>query len=68
MMGKKEEGRKGRKPMLKEKKLDVSEIVPCPQGHKDTYIVVDEAIIKEHGMLLGCNVCEDFYGLVPSES
>ena len=44
-------------------KMPIGEIVLCPKGHKDTYIVVEEAIITEHGFLLGCNVCEDFFEL-----
>ena len=33
----------------------------CPYGHKDTYLVKDKEIIKEHGLLLACNTCEDFH-------
>ena len=36
-------------------------IVTCPGGHKDTWLVKDMEIIKKHGYLLGCDVCEDFY-------
>tara|TARA_R100000306_G_scaffold59963_1_gene59493 strand:+ start:249 stop:434 length:186 start_codon:yes stop_codon:yes gene_type:complete len=57
----------GENKMTKKKeyktKMPIGEIIPCPKGHKDTYIVMEEAIIKEHGMLLGCNVCEDFFEL-----
>ena len=52
-------------PKKKEYKTEmpIGEIVPCPKGHRDTYIVMEEAIIKKHGFLLGCNVCEDFFEL-----
>ena len=54
--------------MTKKKKeyktqMPVGEIVLCPQGHKDTYICMEEEIVKKHGFLLGCNVCEDFFEL-----
>lgn len=39
------------------------QVIPCPNGHQDTYIVKDEKFIQENGILLACNVCEDFYPL-----
>ena len=64
--------KKGRAKVSKKKeyktKLPVGEIISCPEGHKDTYICMEEAIIKEHGFLLGCNVCEDFFELTPQTS
>ena len=44
-------------------KMPIGDIVSCPKGHKNTYICMEEAIVKEHGFLLGCNVCEDFFEL-----
>ena len=59
--------KKGRVKVSKKKeyktKMPIGEIVPCPKGHKDTYICMEEEIVKKHGFLLGCNVCEDFFEL-----
>jgi hypothetical protein len=46
-------------------KMPIGEILPCPKGHSETYIVMEEAVLKERDIVLGCEVCEEWFTLTP---
>jgi len=59
----KEEGRgEMTKPKKEYKtKMPIGDIVTCPKGHSETYLVMEEAVLKERGLVLGCEVCEEWF-------